>query len=473
MPGFPDQFRDLSAFADQGLEYSTPSNTAVKMLDALINQSIYHYSNEQLGGWAGTTKRMFEADPEFAMGKIFTLGLECFAVNPDYTTGARRKLIDFSNKSKSLKLTNLETMHLKAAELMTSEDHYGAMVTFENILAKYPMDAYALHMAYFIALTTGHTSRLRDTPASVVKDYKPGMPFYGHVHGKLCFGQGEMGEYEASEINGRLALDHFPLDNWSHHALSHNFEESGRALQGSMFLKNTEPQWTQGSTFSPHLWWHTGLFYVQLGEFEKALTLYDDTVGPLSMKDGGPFPLSDASSLLMRLQLEGVDIGDRAREQARKWEVHNEDFVSLFYDGHGCFANLMAGDAVANTRLIENMREHIRDDRKGWNKEVNKKVGLPLLEGITEFFAEDYTKAVQTLSAIMPDVQKMIQGSGAQKDIFQQILLHSCVRSGTPGDLALAREMLDQKLVTRKIKSHTPLNQRFIKKMLTVHETQG
>jgi len=73
----------------------------------------------------------------------------------------------------------------------------------------------------------------------------------------------------------------------------------------------------------------------------------------------------------------------------------------------------------------------------------------------------------------MPDVQKMIQGSGAQKDIFQQILLHSCVRSGTPGDLALAREMLDQKLVTRKIKSHTPLNQRFIKKMLTVHETQG
>jgi len=66
----------------------------------------------------------------------------------------------------------------------------------------------------------------------------------------------------------------------------------------------------------------------------------------------------------MRLQLEGVDIGDRAREQARKWEVHNEDFVSLFYDGHGCFANLMAGDAVANTRLIENMREHIRDDRK-------------------------------------------------------------------------------------------------------------
>ena len=45
--------------------------------------------------------------------------------------------------------------------------------------------------------------------------------------------------------------------------------------------------------------------------------------------DGGNFPLSDGSALLMRLQLEGVDIGDRAREQAAKWESHNEDFVSL------------------------------------------------------------------------------------------------------------------------------------------------
>ena len=249
MPGFPDKFRDLAAFSGQGLEYSTPSNTAVKMLDALINQSIYHYNDEQLGGWAGTTKKMFEADPDFAMGKIFTLGLECFAVNPAESRKPRRKLIDFSNKSKSLNLTDLEKMHLKAAELITSEDYYGAMVTFENILAKYPLDTYALHLAYFLALTTGHTARLRDTPASVVKEYKPGMPFYGHVHGKLCFGQGEMGDYEGSEISGRLALDHFPLDNWSHHALAHNFEESGRALQGSLFLENSQPQWTKGTNF--------------------------------------------------------------------------------------------------------------------------------------------------------------------------------------------------------------------------------
>jgi hypothetical protein len=37
MIGYQDNFRDLAAFSSQGLQYSTPSNTAVKMLDALKN----------------------------------------------------------------------------------------------------------------------------------------------------------------------------------------------------------------------------------------------------------------------------------------------------------------------------------------------------------------------------------------------------------------------------------------------------
>ena len=38
---------------------------------------------------------------------------------------------------------------------------------------------------------------------------------------------------------------------------------------------------------------------------------------------------------------------------------------------------------------------------QGWNKEVTEKVGISLMEGITEFFAGDYNNAVEHL-AIMP-----------------------------------------------------------------------
>ena len=37
MSGFPDHFRDLTAFSGDGLEYSTTSDTAVKMFDAVVN----------------------------------------------------------------------------------------------------------------------------------------------------------------------------------------------------------------------------------------------------------------------------------------------------------------------------------------------------------------------------------------------------------------------------------------------------
>ena len=44
--------------------------------------------------------------------------------------------------------------------------------------------------------------------------------------------------------------------------------------------------------------------------------------------------------------------------------IHGVIIVSLFYDGHACFNNLMAGDTAANTVLLDNMREYINDNRK-------------------------------------------------------------------------------------------------------------
>ena len=37
MSSFPSNYRDLTRFAEDGLEFSTTSNTAVKMYDALVN----------------------------------------------------------------------------------------------------------------------------------------------------------------------------------------------------------------------------------------------------------------------------------------------------------------------------------------------------------------------------------------------------------------------------------------------------
>ena len=54
--------------------------------------------------------------------------------------------------------------------------------------------------------------------------------------------------------------------------------------QAAKFPSPTEDQWTQGTTFSLHLWWHEALLQLQLGNTQAALDLYDNTVGPRALK---------------------------------------------------------------------------------------------------------------------------------------------------------------------------------------------
>ena len=64
---------------------------------------------------------MFEADPDFAMGHIVTLGLQCLGTTPSAESPVRKKLSQFSDQPKKAKLTSHELMHLKAANQMAVE----------------------------------------------------------------------------------------------------------------------------------------------------------------------------------------------------------------------------------------------------------------------------------------------------------------------------------------------------------------
>jgi hypothetical protein len=48
-------------------------------------------------------------------------------------------------------------------------------------------------------------------------------------------------------------------------------------------------------------------------------------------QDGSSFPLSDGTSLLLRLQMEGIDVGDRPKEQARcrRGGIRRTGFVQM------------------------------------------------------------------------------------------------------------------------------------------------
>jgi hypothetical protein len=81
-----------------------------------------------------------------------------------------------------------------------------------------------------------------------------------------------------------LALDHSPKDIWAIHAMAHVHEETSRPCEGLEFLSRVEPNWVENSSMRGHVWWHRCLHYVQLGEYEEALTQLDDVLMPWARK---------------------------------------------------------------------------------------------------------------------------------------------------------------------------------------------
>jgi hypothetical protein len=81
-----------------------------------------------------------------------------------------------------------------------------------------------------------------------------------------------------------------------------------------------------------HQWWHAGLYLIELGRLDEALALYDEHIRPGA--DAQVLDLVDAAALLWRLQLLGVNLGDRWQALTPVWRRYAEDHVLAFNDVH-------------------------------------------------------------------------------------------------------------------------------------------
>jgi hypothetical protein len=91
-------------------------------------------------------------------------------------------------------------------------------------------------------------------------------------------------------------------------------------------LTRLEPNWEGGSNIVHHLWWHRSMFHLEQREFDAVLDLYDHKFRNLSSELTTAQPdvyidVQNAASMLFRLELQGVDVGDRWIEIADKAEA--------------------------------------------------------------------------------------------------------------------------------------------------------
>jgi hypothetical protein len=253
-----------------------------------------------------------------------------------------------------------------------------------------------------------------------------------------AFGLEETGEYAAAEQAGREAVKLNTGDAWAVHAVAHVLEMQDRPQEGIAWLRGLEPDWTPALLLAVHNWWHEGLFLIELGEADAALAVYDDHI----------IALVDAASLLWRLELLGVDVGDRWAALAPKWLVHAEDHVLAFNDLHIAMTLAGAGDEVRADALEASLERYVAG-YDGTNAGVSAALGLPVIRALRAFRKGEFSRVIALLAPIYQRLAP-VGGSNAQRDLIIQTLGIAAYKAG---DAVLAREVATERL---KLKIGSP-----------------
>jgi hypothetical protein len=134
-----------------------------------------------------------------------------------------------------------------------------------------------------------------------------------------------------------------------------------------------------------------------------------------------------AVSLLARLEIAGVDVGDRWQDVADHLEQRGDDHVQPFLDLQYLYGLGRAGRATAGPRLAR--LEAFAARAPDWSRTAWQQVAVPAARGLLAHASGDWQGAVAGLGQALPQLQT-IGGSHAQRDLFEQLHLDALMRAG-------------------------------------------
>ncbi|XP_064224290.1 tetratricopeptide repeat protein 38 isoform X3 [Aotus nancymaae] len=367
--------RDCQAWKDARLPLSTTSNEACKLFDATLTQYVKWTNDKSLGGIEGCLSKLKAADPTFAMGHAISNGLVLIG------TGSSVKLdkeLDLAVKtmveiSRTQPLTRREQLHVSAVETFAKGNFPKACELWEQILQDHPTDMLALKFSHDAYFYLGYQEQMRDSVARIYPFWTPDIPLSSYVKGIYSFGLMETNFYDQAKKLAREALSMNPTDAWSVHTIAHIHEMKAEIKDGLEFMQHSEAQWKDSDMLACHNYWHWALYLIEKGEYEAALTIYDTHILPSLQAGGSMLDVVDSCSMLYRLQMEGVSLGQRWQDVLPVTQKHSQDHVLLFNDAHFLMASLGAHDPQTTQELLTTLRD------ARW-VEVLRVTGLPPVE---------------------------------------------------------------------------------------------
>lgn len=375
-------------------------------------RALEHYERALEGflSWTGeprTEARLALAEaPGFVMGHVLEAQLHICSRDPAGLGIALQAL----RRARVMPQNARERMHLAAVAMGISGDWEGARELLACLLAQHPRDLLAIAVAHTIDHYLGDTLDLRARVAAVLPAWSRADPGYHGVLAMLAFGLEESGAYGAAEETALAALELEPRNIRAHHARCHVLEMQGRSAEGLRWMGERSAYWTGAGAASTHIWWHLALYHLDLGDARHALEIYDRRIAGEELNE-----LIDASALLWRLELRGIETGRRWRSLAERWEAHAEDAFCAFNDLHAMLAFVGAWRRDLSRRLLAAQRRRLAFG--GTNQGMLRAVGHPACLALEAFGDENYARAAALLRGL-PEVSHRLGGSHAQRGLI-------------------------------------------------------
>jgi tetratricopeptide (TPR) repeat protein len=403
---------------------STNSTGAQEKFNAALRQiRTYH------GDPIATLDAALEHDPEFGLAWITRAIVLAQVTDAMFGDEVRRSI----RAATACELDDRERKHFAGALAWAEGRFQDGTSTFARIALEAPRDVLAVQNAHVGSFFTGSQFDLRDIPLAALRAHDDGEGRHALL-GMAAFGLEECGDYVRAEALGRQAILMEPQDAWAAHAVAHVNEMRGDIEGGQRWLNETSSGWAEDCGFAYHNWWHLGLLHLDAQDHKGALKLYDERIRP-SDNANVVLELLDASAMLWRLHLEGVDTGDRFARLAPVWEAKAEDGVLAFNDLHAIMAFLGAGRLDLAERTLASVKRAARGETD--NAWMTRMIGLPLAEGFIAYSVGRYAEAVDRIASVRGIAQRF-GGSHAQRDVLALTALHAAIR----GNMQSAAEAL-------------------------------
>lgn len=295
------------------------------------------------------------------------------------------------------------------------------------LASTHPRDLVSVKLGQYHLFNQGDaTGMLRLALASL-----PAAADVPQMHGMAAFAWEQCHLMPQAEAAGRTALAMTPREPWAQHALAHVMLTQGRLQEGLQFMQHSSPTWTALNSFmETHNWWHLALFAIDLGQDALALQLYDRQIWGV-VKEYSQDQIG-AVSLLARLELVGVDVGNRWQDVADHLQGRLDDQVLPFLDLQYLYGLARAGRPEAEI-LLHNIV------RRGQHKpgahgdssmsDVWRLVATPAAYGLLAHAQGRHAQALEGLGQALPRLLE-IGGSHAQRDLFEQIHVDALMHAG-------------------------------------------